>query len=91
MYLVHVRMEQYVKMRHMTTPVSVLQAMLARIVKQVRISRSVFVSPELSSGRDLVIQMSVRRAPSAVRRLPSAVCRPWFFVRSISQDPYDLP
>ena len=25
-----------------------------------------FVSPELSSGRDLVIQMSVRRAPSAV-------------------------
>ena len=24
------------------------------------------VSPELSSGRDLVIQMSVRRAPSAV-------------------------
>ena len=27
-----------------------------------------FVSPELSSGRDLVIQMSVRRAGSAVRR-----------------------
>ena len=26
----------------------------------------IFVSPELSSGRDLVIQMSVRRAPSAV-------------------------
>ena len=26
----------------------------------------VFVSPELSSERDLVIQMSVRRAPSAV-------------------------
>ena len=26
----------------------------------------VFVSPELSSGRDLVIQMSVRRVPSAV-------------------------
>ena len=26
-----------------------------------------FVSPELSSGRDLVIQMSVRRAGSAVR------------------------
>ena len=25
-----------------------------------------FVSPELSSGRDLVIQMSVRRPPSAV-------------------------
>ena len=42
------------------------------------------VSPELSSGRDLVIQMSVRRAASAVRR-------PWFFVRSISQEPYDLP
>ena len=33
----------------------------------------IFVSPELSSGRDLVIQMSVRRAASAVRRLPSAV------------------
>ena len=31
------------------------------------------VSPELSSGRDLVIQMSVRCVPSAVRRLPSAV------------------
>ena len=44
----------------------------------------VFVSPELSSGRDLVIQMSVRRPPSAVRR-------PWFFVRSISGEPYDLP
>ena len=44
----------------------------------------VFVSPELSSGRDLVIQMSVRRAASAVRR-------PWFFVRSISREPYDLP
>ena len=43
-----------------------------------------FVSPELSSGRDLVIQMSVRRVASAVRR-------PWFFVRSISQNPYDLP
>ena len=43
-----------------------------------------FVSPELSSGRDLVIQMSVRRVPSAVRR-------PWFFVRSISREPYDLP
>ena len=27
---------------------------------------SLFVSPELSSGRDLVIQMSVRRPPSAV-------------------------
>ena len=27
----------------------------------------IFVSPELSSGRDLVIQMSVRRVPSAVR------------------------
>ena len=27
-----------------------------------------FVSPELSSGRDLVIQMSVRRAGPAVRR-----------------------
>ena len=26
----------------------------------------IFVSPELSSGRDLVIQMSVRRVPSAV-------------------------
>ena len=26
----------------------------------------IFVSSELSSGRDLVIQMSVRRAPSAV-------------------------
>ena len=26
----------------------------------------VFVSPELSSGRDLVIQMSVRRPPSMV-------------------------
>ena len=43
-----------------------------------------FVSPELSSGRDLVIQMSARRPPSAVRR-------PWFFVRSISREPYDLP
>ena len=32
-----------------------------------------FVSPELSSGRDLVIQMSVRRAASAVHG---------FFVRS---------
>ena len=37
----------------------------------------IFVSPELSSGRDLVIQMcvcaacSVRRPPSAVRRPPS--------------------
>ena len=51
----------------------------------------IFVSPELSSGRDLVIQMSVRRALSAVRRPPSAVRRPWFFVRSISRDPYDLP
>ena len=28
---------------------------------------TIFVWPELSSGRDLVIQMSVRRAPSAVR------------------------
>ena len=27
---------------------------------------SIFVSPELSSGRDLVIQMSVRRVPSAI-------------------------
>ena len=44
----------------------------------------IFVSPELSSGRDLVIQMSVRRATSAVRR-------PWFFVRNISREPYDLP
>ena len=42
------------------------------------------VSPELSSGRDLVIQMCVRRVPSAVR------C-PWFFVRSISREPYGLP
>ena len=30
-----------------------------------------FVSPELSSGRDLVIQMSVRRAVCGVRRPPS--------------------
>ena len=30
------------------------------------IRSQVFVSPELSSGRDLVIQMSVRRPPSAV-------------------------
>ena len=29
-------------------------------------ARIIFVSPELSSGRDLVIQMSVRRAPSAI-------------------------
>ena len=28
--------------------------------------KSIFVSPELSSGRDLVIQMSVRRPPSMV-------------------------
>ena len=34
---------------------------------------AVFVSPELSSGRDLVIQMSVRRAVCGVRRPPSAV------------------
>ena len=33
----------------------------------------VFVSPELSSGRDLVIQMSVRRVACGVRRPPSAV------------------
>ena len=38
--------------------------------------KSHFVSPELSSGRDLVIQMSVRRAPSAVRRPPSMVFCP---------------
>ena len=31
----------------------------------------IFVSPELSSGRDLAIQMSVRRAPCGVRRAPS--------------------
>ena len=31
-----------------------------------RCFKLIFVSPELSSGRDLVIQMSVRRAPSAV-------------------------
>ena len=43
-----------------------------------------FVSPEFSSGRDLVIQISVQRVPSAIRR-------PWFFVRSISREPYDLP
>ena len=35
-----------------------------------------FVSPELSSGRDLVIQMSVRRATSAVCRPPSMVFCP---------------
>ena len=43
-----------------------------------------FVSPELSSGRDLVIQMSVRRAVCGVRR-------PLFFGRSISREPYNLP
>ena len=32
-----------------------------------------FVSPELSSGRDLVIQMSVRHAACGVHRPPSAV------------------
>ena len=37
---------------------------------------ALFVSPELSSGRDLVIQMSVRRAASAVRRPPSMVFCP---------------
>ena len=37
------------------------------------VGQVVFVSPELSSGRDLVIQMSVRRAASAVRRPPSMV------------------
>ena len=37
---------------------------------------NIFVSPELSSGRDLVIQMSVRRVPSAVRRPPSMVFCP---------------
>ena len=36
----------------------------------------IFVSPELSSGRDLVIHMSVRRAASAVRRPPSMVFCP---------------
>ena len=36
----------------------------------------IFVSPELSSGRDLVIQMSVRRVPSAVRCPPSMVFCP---------------
>ena len=61
------------------------------VVSIVYIYTSLFVSPELSSGRDLVIQMSVRRAPCAVRRPPSAVRRPWFFVRSISREPYDLP
>ena len=49
----------------------------------------VFVSPELSLGRDLVIQMSVRRAMCAVHRSPSAVRV--FFVRSKSREPYDLP
>ena len=37
---------------------------------------SFFVSPELSSGRDLVIQMSVRRVPCAVRRPSSMVFCP---------------
>ena len=36
------------------------------------------VSPELSSGRDLVIQMSVRRAACGVRRAACGVRRPWF-------------
>ena len=39
----------------------------------IRTDDLVFVSPELSSGRDLVIQMSVRRATSAVRRPLSAI------------------
>ena len=34
---------------------------------EILIGQVVFVSPELSSGRDLVIQMSVRHAPRAVR------------------------
>ena len=46
----------------------------------------IFVSPELSSGRDLVIQCLC-----SVRRVACGVRRPWFFVRSISRDPYDLP
>ena len=40
------------------------------------IGKSLFVSPELSSGRDLVIQMSVRRAACGVQRAASAVRRP---------------
>ena len=46
----------------------------------------IFVSPELSSGRDLVIQMSVRRAPCAVRRPLSVV----FCPEHISGTVYDL-
>ena len=37
---------------------------------------AIFVSPELSSGRDLVIQMSVRRVACGVRRPPSMVFCP---------------
>ena len=37
------------------------------------IFRLIFVSPELSSGRDLVIQMSVRRAACAVRHPPLVI------------------
>ena len=33
---------------------------------EIKLHNTVFVSPELSSGRDLVIQMSVRRPPSAI-------------------------
>ena len=46
------------------------------IPTQYLLSVSFFVSPELSSGRDLVIQMSVRRPASAVRRPPSMVFCP---------------
>ena len=36
------------------------------LIKWQKKKKTLFVSPELSSGRDLVIQMSVQRVPSAV-------------------------
>ena len=43
----------------------------------------VFVSPELSSGRDLVIQMSVQRAMCSVRHPPSMVFCPEHISRTV--------
>ena len=42
-------------------------------ISKPRLFFNFFVSPELSSGKDLVIQMSVRRAACSVLRSPSAV------------------
>ena len=68
-------------------PTQLHEGRLSRELKncnEISVDQAVFVLPELSSGRNLVIQMSVRRSSSAT-------APPEFFVRSISREPYALP